>query len=88
MWVVMSLNWGIQSNAQSAKATFVSFGTTSLVYSQQIDGVASIQWLAGCDDPCFNSVTSLAAACSAGQKDLGPMPCNAAPAGFVAPPRM
>ena len=70
------------------QSPFVSFGTTPLDWSQHIDAVASKLWPAGCADPCFNSVTVLVAACGAGRKDLGPMPCNAVPAGSAAPPRM
>ena len=95
----LSLSWGshvggyitqLADTKQCSKCQgpFVSFGTTALMCSQQIDGIASKLWPAGCVDPCFNSVTALAAACSAGRRDLGPMPCNAAPAGFVAPPRI
>ena len=94
-----SLTWGshlcghipqlIDSEQRSRRLPpFVSFGTTALSWSQHIDVVASKLWPAGCVDPCFNSVTVLAAVCSAGRKDLGPMPCNAAHAGFAAPPRM
>ena len=71
-----------------AKTPFVSFGTTALARSQHIDAVASKLWPAGCVDPCFNSVTVLVAGFSAGRRDPGPMPCNAVPAGFAAPPRM
>ena len=88
MWVVMFINCGAQSNAQSAKTTFVSFATTASMWSKHIDAVASKLWPAGCVDPCFNSVTVLAAECRAGQKDPGQMPCNAALSGYAAPPRM
>ena len=67
---------------------FVSFGTTDLTRSQHIDAVALKLWAAGYVDPCFNSVTVLVAVCRAGQRDPGPMPCNAAPAGSAAPPRI
>ena len=55
---------------------------------ERIDAVALKLWPAGCVDPCFNSVTVLVAGFSAGRRDPGPMPCNAVPAGFAAPPRM
>ena len=65
----------------------MSFGTTPLSWSQHIDAVAQELWPAGCVDPCFNSVTSLAAGFSAGRKGHGPMSCNAARSGFAAPPK-
>jgi hypothetical protein len=66
----------------------VSFGTTALLESQHIDAVASKLWPLGCVDPCFNSVTKSPAVCRAGRKVPGLMPCNAAHAGFAAPPRI
>ena len=93
-----SLSWGCHvggyvpqlgdAKQKRHQAPFVSFGTTALTWSQHIDAVAYKLWPAGCVDPCFNSVTALSAVCRAGRKDHGPTPCNAAPGGSAAPPRM
>ena len=94
-----SLSWGSHvggyipqlgdtKQCSKCQGPFVSFGTTALIESQHIDAVAWKLWPACCVDRCFNSVPVSAAECRAGQKDPGPMPCNAAPGGFAAQPKM